>query len=35
MVSSIIYVSKKGSCVLKCEDGDLTMPEFILEFEES
>ena len=26
---------KKGSCVLKCEDGDLTMPEFILEFEES
>ena len=26
---------KKGTCILKCEDGDLTMPEFILEFEES
>ena len=23
---------EKGTCVLKCEDGDLTMPSYILEF---
>ena len=23
---------KEGSCVLKCEDGDLKMPDYILEF---
>ena len=22
----------EGTCVLKCEDGDLTMPAYILEF---
>lgn len=27
-------VQKKGSCVLKCEDGDLTMPAYVLEFQE-
>ena len=27
------YLRKKeGSCVLKCEDGDLKMPDYILEF---
>ena len=25
---------KPGTCVLKCEDGDLTMPAYVLEFEE-
>lgn len=25
----------KEDCVLKCEDGDLVMPAYILEFEES
>ena len=23
---------EKGTCILKCEDGDLTMPSYILEF---
>lgn len=27
-------VKKPGTCVLKCEDGDLTMPAYVLEFEE-
>ncbi len=26
-------VQKPGTCVLKCEDGDLTMPAYVLEFE--
>lgn len=25
-------IRKKGKCVLKCEDGELTMPKYILEF---
>ena len=25
-------IQKKGSCVLKCEDGDLIMPNYVLEF---
>ena len=25
-------IRKKGNCVLKCEDGDLVMPSFVLEF---
>lgn len=27
-------VQKPGTCVLNCEDGDLTMPAYVLEFEE-
>ena len=27
-------IRKKGNCVLKCEDGDLVMPSFVLEFKE-
>ena len=27
-------VQKMGSCILKCEDGDLTMPAYVLEFQE-
>lgn len=25
-------IRKKGNCVLKCEDGDLTMPAYVMEF---
>ena len=25
-------IRKKGECILKCEDGDLSMPAYILEF---
>ena len=25
-------IQKEGTCVLKCEDGDLTMPTYIVEF---
>ena len=25
-------IQKEGTCVLKCEDGDLTMPAYIVEF---
>lgn len=28
-------IRKKGECVLKCEDGDLSMPAYILEFKKS
>lgn len=28
-------IRKKGTCTLKCEDGDLHMPNYILEFKES
>lgn len=27
-------IRKKGNCVLKCEDGDLVMPSYVLEFKE-
>ncbi len=26
-------IRRKGNCVLRCEDGDLTMPAYVLEFE--
>ena len=25
-------IRRKGSCVLHCEDGDLTMPAYVMEF---
>lgn len=28
-----ILKRKEGNCVLHCEDGDITMPRYILEFE--
>lgn len=29
-----LLVKREGSCVLRCEDGDLRMPDYVLEFKE-
>ena len=30
-----LLVKREGSCILKCEDGDLKMPDYVLEFKEA